>query len=342
MKGIVLTAAGAPLVFVDTLDKPVPGPGQILVRSIAAAMNPVDPMMQSTGILIPAFPTVLGCDASGIVEEVGQGVEGFRVGDRVCGCTRLGIQGHGTWEEYFLMDAIVTTPTPKNVSIEQASTLGVGTYTACLGLFDGLQIPLPDVAALPSPKDEWIIVIGGAGSVGQYGVQMAKACGYKVLATCSAKNEALVKSLGASGTLDYHLSEANQLSAIKSLTGGNFAHIFDAAGQGYSLAVKALSELSTVAGGGYYATIDDWSLIDPIPRTTIHRISLGPVGRDGAQELNRKINSYIPVIVGLVEKGLVKPNEVEVLGKGLEELIGVFGKGAVGGGKKGVVLVGSE
>ena len=82
--------------------------------------------------------------------------------------------------------------------------------------------------------------------------------------------------------------------------------------------------------------------MDPIPRATINRISLGPVGREGAEDLNQKINSYIPVIVGLVEKGVVKPNEVEILGKGLEELIGVFGKGAVGGGKKGVVLVGSE
>jgi hypothetical protein len=96
-----------------------------------------------------------------------------------------------------------------------------------------------------------------------------------VLATCSAKNEAvsqflhivayanppvsqLVKSLGASGALDYGLSEADQLSAIKSFTGGNFARIFDAAGHGYFLAVKALSELSTVADGVYYTTIDDW------------------------------------------------------------------------------------
>jgi len=69
---------------------------------------------------------------------------------------------------------------------------------------------------------------------------------------------------------------------------------------------------------------------------------LGIIGRDGAEDLNQNINSYIPVIVGLVQKGVVKPNEVEILGEGLEELIAVFGKGAVGGGKKGVVLVGRE
>jgi hypothetical protein len=83
------------------------------------------------------------------------------------------------------------------------------------------------------------------------------------------------------------------------------------------------------------------SPFDPIPHAITHRISLGPIGRDDAGKLNQDINLYIPVIVALVEKGVVKPNEVEVLGRGLEELIGVMGK-AVGGGKKGVVLVGSE
>ena len=81
--------------------------------------------------------------------------------------------------------------------------------------------------------------------------------------------------------------------------------------------------------------------LDPIPQTLTHRIKLGPIGREGEEKLHQNINSYIPVIVALVEEGVVKPNEVQILGRGLEELVGVLGKGA-GGGKKGVVLVGRE
>ena len=59
-----------------------------------------DSMMQSTGLLIPSYPTSLGCDASGVVAELGAGTTGFKVGDRVCGCTRLGVPGYGTWQEF--------------------------------------------------------------------------------------------------------------------------------------------------------------------------------------------------------------------------------------------------
>jgi NADPH:quinone reductase-like Zn-dependent oxidoreductase len=57
-------------------------------------------MMYGMGILIVSYPTALGCDASGIVVELGPGVAGFKVGDRVCGCTRLGSPGYTTWEEF--------------------------------------------------------------------------------------------------------------------------------------------------------------------------------------------------------------------------------------------------
>jgi hypothetical protein len=57
-------------------------------------------MMHDSGLLVVGYPTALGCDASGIVVELGSGVAGFKVGDRVCGCTRLGSPGYTTWEEF--------------------------------------------------------------------------------------------------------------------------------------------------------------------------------------------------------------------------------------------------
>jgi hypothetical protein len=78
-----------------------------------------------------------------------------------------------------------------------------------------------------------------------------------------------------------------------------------------------------------------------IPNTSTYRISLGPIGRDGQDELNGALSSYVPVIARLVEAGVMVPNGVEVVGEGLESVKGVLGKVKVGG-KKGVVLIGKE
>lgn len=156
-----------------------------------------DTYMQSTGLLVPSWPAVLGCDASGVVVQVGDNAkQTFQVGDQVAGCTRLGVPGFSTFQEYvcfpplayrgfmrrkasllnlnqFLMDAKLTLIN-KKYTLQQGATLGVGTYTAALGLYDGLAVELPDPNVLPSIKDEWVVVLGGAGSVGQYAVQVLK------------------------------------------------------------------------------------------------------------------------------------------------------------------------
>lgn len=86
------------------------------------------------------------------------------------------------------MDAPITIPKPANISLPQASAAGVGILTASLGVFDGLQVPLPNVSCLPDGRDEWALVFGGAGSVGQFAVQLLKVSGFKVVATCSTKS----------------------------------------------------------------------------------------------------------------------------------------------------------
>ena len=151
--------------------------------------------MQGTGLLVPSWPAVLGCDAGGVVVEVGDNAKQlFHTGDQVSGCTRLGVPGFSTFQEYvgflqgqnaslciqqismlnqyqFLMDAKLALIN-KKYTLQQGATLGVGTYTAGLGLWDGLAVKLPDPTALPSTIDEWVVVFGGAGSVGQYAVQV--------------------------------------------------------------------------------------------------------------------------------------------------------------------------
>jgi len=86
--------------------------------------------MADMGVLVSDWPLVLGVDGAGIVVKAGSKAVGplgpFKEGDEVCGCARLGEKGHGTCEEYYLMDAPVTIPKPKNVKLIESAGIGVG------------------------------------------------------------------------------------------------------------------------------------------------------------------------------------------------------------------------
>ncbi|KAL5324026.1 hypothetical protein ACEPPN_008569 [Leptodophora sp. 'Broadleaf-Isolate-01'] len=160
-------------------------------------------IQQATGMLVKSWPIPLGCDASGIVIKTGEDVKNFKVGDRVSGTTRLGTNGHGTFQEFFLMDAPLAFKTPANLSDEQAATFRSGLVTSYFVLLNGTGIDLE--RQKDKDSDEWIILIGAAGSVGQFSVQIAKLWGFKVLAFCALTNKELVKSLGADGIINHKL-----------------------------------------------------------------------------------------------------------------------------------------
>ena len=295
--------------------------------------------MQGTGLLVTAWPMVLGCDASGVVVKVGKAaVSTFQVGERVCGCTRVGVLGHSTFQEYFCMDAKLTMPIPQNLSFQQGATLGVGTYTACLGLFTGLKLKLPDPSYPITPKEEWIVILGGAGSVGQYSVQIAKALEYKVVATCSQKTAALVQGLGADAVIDYSKGEADQLHELKTITGGNFFGVLDAVAKSESLARKALMETST-AKQKYFATVDTWSPMGEYDGHETYRVQLGLIGRAGDDikaepTLNDDLASYVSFLNRSLETEALRPNEFKVVSTGFEgvsEAVKLQQKGASGG-----------
>ena len=82
--------------------------------------------MHHTGMLVTSWPAVLGCEASGVVLAVGDAVTRFRPGDRVYGCTRLGINECTTFQETFLMDEEITFKQPAGITDEEACTIGVG------------------------------------------------------------------------------------------------------------------------------------------------------------------------------------------------------------------------
>jgi NADPH:quinone reductase-like Zn-dependent oxidoreductase len=302
--------------------------------------------MAAYGLLVVAWPLGLGVDAAGVVVEVGSEAgskQGFKKGDQVFGCTRLGMLGYNGAQEYFLMDAAVTLRKPDNISLVEAVTLGVGSETACLGLFDGLKLPLPDPKSLPQPKDEWIIILGGASSVGKASIQLAKASGYKVAASCSSKSAAAVKEIGAV-PFDYKQSVEDQVKAVMDITGGDVRRIYDAVAADDPVLAKELFKV-TKSSEKLFATTNDWSGINDFEGGKTQLVELGMVGRAEGTELNEKLGRYIPVITALIEAGKLLPAEYEVIGNGgFDDAVKAFHHqlSGAGGSRKVVVKIQDE
>lgn len=185
-KAYVFTRYGGPETEALTeVARPVPGPGQVLVAVRAAGINPVDWKLR-TGHVRPgdgeqAFPAVLGREAAGVVEEVGEGVEGFAVGDEVFGNTVA-----GGYAEYALLPAEVTAHKPAALSFASAATLPVAAATA----YDGIR-------HLDLPAGATLLVTGAGGGVGAAAVQIARAVGLSVVGVASEGKKDFVEALGA-------------------------------------------------------------------------------------------------------------------------------------------------
>ncbi|MFB7666627.1 NADP-dependent oxidoreductase [Kitasatospora sp. NPDC056138] len=168
----------------EFLDRPIPspGPGQLLIAVRAAGVNPVDWKIRQgrlgTGQPLPA---VLGSEASGVVQALGAGVEGFAVGDEVFGNTAA-----GGYAEHTLLDAATTAHKRPDISFTQAAALPVAAATA----YDALR-------QLDLKAGQTVLILGVAGGVGSVAAQLAKGHGLTVLGTAGDRNRAYVESLGA-------------------------------------------------------------------------------------------------------------------------------------------------
>lgn len=196
MRAMVTTQLGGPDLFEERdVEKPSPGPGEVLVRVMAAGTNPVDAKLRAgdiPGAVEP--PAVLGADVSGVVEEVGAGVSDLAPGDEVYYTPELfGPSANGSYAEYNVAPANIVAPKPPSISHEEAAAVPLAGGTAWEAIVRRL-------AVVPG---ETILVHGGAGGVGSFAVQIAKAAGARVLATAGAANQGTLKELGADVCLDY-------------------------------------------------------------------------------------------------------------------------------------------
>jgi NADPH2:quinone reductase len=188
MSALRLDTAGKPLVPV-TVDRPVAGTGEVLVRIAAAGLNPLDGKIRAGqgGHARQPAPSILGIDMAGRVEAVGSGVGGFAVGDAVYGMTG-GVAGvQGSLAQYAAVDARLLAHAPSAIPLAEAAALPLAFITAWEGLVDRANVR----------AGQSVLVIAGAGGVGSMAVQLAVARGARVFATGSAAQKDIITAIGA-------------------------------------------------------------------------------------------------------------------------------------------------
>lgn len=200
MKAMRYRRYGEPKDILELADveRPAPGPNQLLVKVEASSVNPID-WKRGSGkyrfIMPTKFPLVPGYDLAGTVVELGPGVEGFIPGDRVH--ARVSDPRGGAHAEFALAGLDTVTKMPARMTMADGAALPLAGLTALQGLRDHGKLPLNGL------HNGRVLVIGASGGVGHLAVQLAKIPDVHVTGVCSARNVELVRSLGADAVIDY-------------------------------------------------------------------------------------------------------------------------------------------
>ncbi len=212
MRAIEIRETGAPHVL-QLVERPRPEPTrptELLVRLVAAGVNPVDTKLRSRGVLVPnGLPAVLGCDGAGVVEAVGEAVTRFRPGDAVWFC-HGGLGGpEGNYAEYAVVDELIAQPKPESLDFVHAAAAPLVLITAWEALYDRARLS----------AGQTVLVHAGAGGVGHVAIQLARLAGARVGTTVSGPGKAeLVHDLGAEFAVNYR--EEDLVEAVLAWTEG--------------------------------------------------------------------------------------------------------------------------
>lgn len=214
MKAVRITRFGGPEVIeVQDIAVPSPGPEEVLVRVYAAGVAPWDAIIrEGRSKVSPPPPLTLGSDLAGVVERVGDGVTGLRVGDAIYGVTNP--QFVGAQAEYAVAKSNMIALKPGVLSDLEAASAPVIAVTAWQMIFEYAQ----------SKRGDTVLIVGAAGNVGAYAVQMAVSSGVTVVAVARRKDEDFLRMLHANVIAHVDgpdvMRELPQVDAILDLVGG--------------------------------------------------------------------------------------------------------------------------
>ncbi|WP_208614360.1 NADP-dependent oxidoreductase [Streptomyces yokosukanensis] len=201
MRAISQDVLGGPEVLREVqVERPKPGPNQVLVRVRAAGVNPTDWKHRATGGFLGTSPFVLGWDVSGEVAETGIGVVGFRPGDEVFGMLPYPY-GHGSHAEYVIAPVRALTHKPASIDHTQAGALPLVSLTAWQALTEHADLR-------PGQR---VLIHAAAGGVGHVAVQIAKARGAHVIGTASAGKHDFLREIGVDEPIDYRTTDVTEV-----------------------------------------------------------------------------------------------------------------------------------
>jgi NADPH:quinone reductase-like Zn-dependent oxidoreductase len=193
MKAIVVHEYGGPEVLkYEDAPRPEPKDNEVLVRMIAAGVNPVDALIRSGkyakffGTTLPLIP---GYDIAGVVEKTGAKVTKLKAGDSIYAYVMWG----GGYADYAVATEGEAAAKPKSITFLEAAGVPLAALTAWQALIDTAKLS----------AGQTVLIHGGSGGVGSFAIQIAKARGAKVIATASTPNQDLLKELGADVAIDY-------------------------------------------------------------------------------------------------------------------------------------------
>ena len=291
IRAVVYCEFGPPEVLaIESVEKPVPGDDQVLVRVRATAINPVDwHFMRGTpyigrmgmGLRVPEV-TRLGVDYSGVVEAVGRNVTQFKPGDEVFGGR------NGALAEYITGRADrAMVLKPANITFEQAAGVSVAGITALQALRDKGRIK----------AGQRVLINGASGGVGTFAVQIAKSFGAHVTGVSSTRNVELVRSLGADTVIDYTKDDFTAGSEPYDLIIDNVAN-------------HSLSKMRRVLKPeGTYIMVGGPSgrWIDPLPRAAYATVMSRFVDQDMHFFISQLNKEDLTLLADLMAAGKVKP-----------------------------------
>jgi NADPH:quinone reductase-like Zn-dependent oxidoreductase len=235
------TLGGPEVLALVEVPRPVPGPTEVLVRVLAAGVNPVDWKVRARGGFLGQPPFTVGWDVAGAVESLGYGVTRFATGDRVFGMPRFPREA-GAYAQYVTSPSRQLARTPERLSDVEAAALPLAGLTAWQSLVETADVQ-------PGQR---VLVLGAAGGVGHLAVQIAKARGAYVIGTARTGKHPFLFELGADAAIDYTSEDvaerAGEVDVVLDLVGGE----------------TGLDALPALRVGGLFITVPSGFDVEPL------------------------------------------------------------------------------
>ncbi len=281
MKAALIYSYGSPDVLELHSEVKIPEPqaNEVLIRVRAAGINPVDCKLRKgafklfTGFM---FPKILGFDVAGEVVGIGNRVSHFRIGDAVMGLLQSFNQG--SYAQFTVAKQNILVQKPKNLSFEESAAVPLAGLTAFQALSKG-----------GIENGMRVLILGGAGGVGSFAVQIAKTYDCTVTASAGPNNQLFLRELGADFTFDYTCQTVADLD-------GKFDIVVDAVGRSSFAACRPI----LTSRGSYITTLPTW--------TNAGSLLFSPLRAQAAKVfLTRSSHRDLQILKKLIEKGRIRP-----------------------------------